>query len=984
MSSSQSSSHYPAAIGSASVTNNINLPSQDERDRAVNEAKECIDAIAFEGYQLDGFNLLGVVANPRGEISTTTTTGTQSIQQSPATGSEPAEQPGIFSDAVQTFEDTLAQVTEQIQTLNIYLGELSRQYLGDDTEESLFLEYYYQDDEDPSNLAVRDVPPELADLQLQELQYYLEECGVLAHTLRAQGLDTRTLVDEDVIDEEKLNQQLEDIPSLFYETEFDLTDARTFAELLIRRNDDDDGLDNNNTTENDDNNKNNNQKTNKKAANSLYQPAHELVPVREQEFLAEHLDRVELALQEQVRQKSTAFFQETTRFRQLQSSIEDLLKQVQQLRNCLQQALGVYRQTKDISDHQRQDYEQLIDLLDGSMELVRCKASIGGLLSANDHLGAVQQIQYGRKLLQGNIDLGSSSTTLTALLTSLSTCGDQFTQYESLVIQNLSEELVEIFFNWRPRAKNRVQETMEALRICDAMNKTSELYQRRLQQMIRMTVRTTIAEFVDSNKSGGSGGVTGMTYPAFYNCLQLLIEEIESILKMAYRVDEFCSSEGIFEEESDHQQQQQQRWTKEAVAQGSDLATKSIAELLRLRKESHSLISLTEMKQLWDTCIQFTTTMEGYSNNSRAVNLRSTLVGQAKVFLDRTHESNMSALVAALDSERWSQCEVSLERQSALTRLCTGLATVSTPIQNLQEGGDADNTNKEKNPVAVVEGVHYKVVWSCLLMVESIMTYISTAAYFQQSLATNAVTKIVEVMRLFNTRTTNLVLGAGAIHSAAKLKSINAKHLSYVTQCLGMMMSLLPHIRAALMTQLPDKQHTLLADVDNIKKEYKDHNEKVLNKFVSIIGGIVEHGLGPRLASIDFDARARDLSTENKDEVDCCVFLDGTSSSTRKLHHVLNSLLPPDHLQDVFSRIFAHLDQKIPALFVIAASATANAQHFSFPSTDDGKHRLLLEVEYTTKTLNSLNGVHPWDFTAMNVLERRIDFKLPQENGSNS
>jgi hypothetical protein len=85
--------------------------------------------------------------------------------------------------------------------------------------------------------------------------------------------------------------------------------------------------------------------------------------------------------------------------------------------------------------------------------------------------------------------------------------------------------------------------------------------------MIRMTVRTTIAEFVESNKSGGSGGVTGMTYPAFYNCLQLLIEEIESILKMAYRVDEFCSSEGIFEEESGNQQQQQQRWTKEAVDQ---------------------------------------------------------------------------------------------------------------------------------------------------------------------------------------------------------------------------------------------------------------------------------------------------------------------------------------------------------------------------------------------------------------------------------
>ena len=130
---------------------------------------------------------------------------------------------------------------------------------------------------------------------------------------------------------------------------------------------------------------------------------------------------------------------------------------------------------------------------------------------------------------------------------------------------------------------------------------------------------------------------------------------------MAHRVDEFCASEAIFGEQplDNQQQQQQQRWTKEAVAQGSDLATKSIAELLRLRKEAHSLLSLTEMKQLWDTCIQFTTTMEGYSNRTRAVSLRSTLVGQAKAFLDRTHESNMSALVAALDSERWSQCEVS-------------------------------------------------------------------------------------------------------------------------------------------------------------------------------------------------------------------------------------------------------------------------------------------------------------------------------------
>ncbi|KAL3925710.1 MAG: hypothetical protein SGILL_000217 [Bacillariaceae sp.] len=1009
------------------------LPTPQDRDKAVHEAQECIDAAIHEGFQLDGFNLLGVVANPRSGMigsssaaaatssthgtdgsashsqpsspsrttqqSTTTSQGAPSESAAAATAAAAAaavtaeeSEPGMFSDAVHTIEYTLATVTEQIETLNLFLEELSRQYLGDDTGESLFLEYYYQDEEDatlfpdPQNL-----PPQLANLQIQDLQSYLEECGVLAHSLFAQGLTTRTL-DHDIVSKDELDQQLQEIPEEFYHADFDLTNSLTFVELLLQQQQQLEAHPNGKDAEttnaalkpDETEGKKKKKKSKKNAANALYQPTQELVPVREQDSLAGHLDRVELALQDQVRQKSSAFFQETTRFRQLQASIEDLLQQVHSLRSTMQQAISVYGQTKDISNHQRQDYERLVDLLDASMELIRCKASIGGLLSANDYLGAAQQIQYGRKLLQG-VDLSatdpasitSSTQPKTASgegeiievlklrqLKSLSTCDGQFTQYESLVVQNLSEEIVEVFFNWSPSEKERIQEMVQALQLCEALDKTAELYQRRLQQTVRMTVRTTIAEFVESSGAAGSGGVTSMTYAAFYSCLQLLIEEIQAILKVGSLVDEFCAAEQIFG--SKHGQQN--RWTEVAVSQGSDLATKSIAELLRLRKESHALISQSEMKQLWDTCLAFNETMEGYGNNARAVSLRSTLAAQAKAWLDRTHESNMSSLVAALDSERWSQCE------AALTRLCTGLATVSAPVRSLEDGSEVVNQSGEKSPCAVVEGVQYKVVWSCLLLVEMTMTNLSAAAHFQ-SLAPNAVTKVVGLLREWNRRTTELVLGAGAINSAARLKSINAKHLSYVTQCLGMMMALLPHIYAALMAQLPTKQHALLSEIDNIKKEYQDHNDNVLNKFVSIIGGIVEHGLTPKIAGTDFAV----CPVNDGVDIKCCAFLEGISNSTKKLHQVLNALLPPDHLQDVFSRIFAYLDEKIPALFIAATAPQNNGvQTFQLPSTDDGKKRMIMEVLQTTKTLNALDGVHPWDFTAMNVLERKLDYTLPQ------
>ena len=147
-----------------SLSADFGLPSKEERERAVQEAQECVDKMEEEGFQLDGFNLLSVVANPRsgGAQSTPSHHGSHrddsAEQQTTTTESE-----GIFSVAVDTFEYTLAQVTEQIEGLNLYLEDLSRQYLGGDQDESLFLEYYYQNEEDdetsPAHMMRQNVPP---------------------------------------------------------------------------------------------------------------------------------------------------------------------------------------------------------------------------------------------------------------------------------------------------------------------------------------------------------------------------------------------------------------------------------------------------------------------------------------------------------------------------------------------------------------------------------------------------------------------------------------------------------------------------------------------------------------------------------------------------------------------------------------------------------------------------------------------------------
>jgi hypothetical protein len=283
----------------------------------------------------------------------------------------------------------------------------------------------------------------------------------------------------------------------------------------------------------------------------------------------------------------------------------------------------------------------------------------------------------------------------------------------------------------------------------------------------------------------------------------------------------------------------------------------------------------------------------------------------------------------------------------------------------------------EKQPVATVEGKRYRVVWSCLLLVEMIMSNVACAAHFQ-TLATNVVGKVSELLRLFNSRATQLVLGAGAIHSSARLKSINAKHLALVTQCVGVVQSILPHIRAALMAQLPSKQQPLLADLDKIKKEYAEHHDKVLEKFVSIIGGILEHSLTPRVGMTNFDERCK--LTDGS--AVCCPFLDGIITNTMKMHQVLFSLLPQEDLMDVFSRIFAHLDSKVPNIFV--ALESDGSIPFSFPETTEGKRQMILEVETMSNILNALPDVRPWDFGAMQFLSRRLGMNFAEGEPQNN
>ena len=752
-----------------------------------------------------------------------------------------------------------------------------------------------------------------------------------------------------------------------------------------------------------------------------------VITLRKPETFTLHLDAVELALLDQVRSKSEKFFRETNRFSELQKLVTESVDEVKELRteiHSLQERCVTNVELVPIMDNTRADLRAISRVLQGIEDVVNCKASIASLMSAGDHLGAIEALRVARALLAQTPEQesGDDSTQHLSLgkLKALSKVGEQLDEYEKLVIRNITDELVDTFLSWGTegdidfRAPPRISLTsdrranirgvVQSLRLCKQLSVAGATYQKRLCDLISVTVKAIVTECVaDALKTSGSNkdtsakgisGVASMSLDQFLDCLKMLFEQVLGLLWGAVAVSKYCISEGILLDDAatsasevanskDGSGNETSQVTKSATAAAlsaaADLAEKTVSELLRLRREAHSLVSFDGMRQLWDTSLTFTLQLERFSGK-KAYGLRSTLLAQAKSFVERKHESNMSSLVAALDSERWVQCNVSAERQAALTRLCSGRAAFSSRTARGVEPIAASNVPTSpaaKMADADVEGVRYKVVWSCLLLLEMVMDDVACAAHFQ-TLATNIVGKVCELLRLFNTRATHLVLGAGAIHSAARLKSINAKHLAIVTQCIALMLAILPHIRAALMAQLPAKQHALLTDLDKIKTDYSEHSEKVLNKLVSIIGGVVEHSLAPKISKTSFDDRAAStpIPEDSDTTIECCPFLDSVLTNTTKMHQVLKVMLPDELLRDVFSRIFAYLDHKIPSLYKAASKSTEKS--FTMPTSDNGKIRMIKEVHFMTCKMNCLPGVLPWNFTAVKVLEQELDITVIQ------
>ncbi|EDV24143.1 uncharacterized protein TRIADDRAFT_27025, partial [Trichoplax adhaerens] len=323
--------------------------------------------------------------------------------------------------------------------------------------------------------------------------------------------------------------------------------------------------------------------------------------------------------------------------------------------------------------------------------------------------------------------------------------------------------------------------------------------------------------------------------------------------------------------------------SKELLCAACELSHVRLAKLLGIRAKDDCLERLTssDFMVLIRSIHQFIAETEGICGRQMH-SLSGTLMAQARKFVEKFHDERRTKISLILDNEQWKQADVPPEFQALVDELDKdGIAGAIQKISRQNVSTPSDSPLK----VLVIKGEKYAVIGTLLILLKMAIEYCECINDVPM-LTLDMINKVAEILKLFNSRTCQLVLGAGALQVVG-LRTITSKHLALAYRCLQVMTIYIPQIKTYFQSMLPPKKHILLTKFDHLLQDYQNHCQEIDSKLISIMDTVFFTQLGK------WEVKAPTPSQ--------C--FRGMIKQVAKLHDALSDLLPKEHVKDLFDEI---------------------------------------------------------------------------------
>ena len=372
------------------------------------------------------------------------------------------------------------------------------------------------------------------------------------------------------------------------------------------------------------------------------------------------------------------------------------------------------------------------------------------------------------------------------------------------------------------------------------------------------------------------------------------------------------------------------------LGQAVDIAQAQITKILKVRSEQTTHLTLSRFLRYLNLNRLFADECEAVSGRGGTA-LKTLVNSHIKDFVYQFADAERQRMVQSMDADRWDAKDFGDAENILLARVLEGSTKDvvawtkdyliweeenTTENQQPRNGALTNGTQPTKDKVrsATIDEQKYIVPESAMTVLHGISNYEHLTTGIP-SMTQELTTLLLDHLKLFNSRSSQLILGAGATRSAG-LKNITTKHLALASQALSFVLALIPHVREFVRRHAPAPA-PLMPEFDKLKRLYQDHQAGIHDKLVDIMSGRAATHVGV-MRKIDWDNNDPPASSSSSSAPVAHVnpYMETLVKETTTLQKVLAKHLPDPTVASIMRPVFASYREQWGKAFAETEIAT--------------------------------------------------------------
>ena len=263
------------------------------------------------------------------------------------------------------------------------------------------------------------------------------------------------------------------------------------------------------------------------------------------------------------------------------------------------------------------------------------------------------------------------------------------------------------------------------------------------------------------------------------------------------------------------------------------------------------------------------------------------------------------------------------------------------------------------------DDLRFKSVHSLLVLIALMYEYIECASKLPP-IAYDVENKLIELFTMFNSKTCQLVLGAGAMQ-CVNLKAITAKHLALAQQAISVLLILCPVIHSKWFIKIIPKNCLPLiqSQINRLHDDLEQHSNEIFKKLISIMEELINYQFGNdrdgqygyylcRQIGIKEDGK-------NRDSVRVHPSITSLMNECRKMYKLMATYMQSYQISVIFKPIVMQFEMKLTELIGrvkqmhLDGGLSGNSNVTNGGGEEDKNNRMTKPKRDMTEAFHSLN-----------------------------